>query len=106
MEEAKAWNGGPYSVVVLCNSGKTAKEKSTSAAQTAQQIQLQSVDLEGASSTGGLEKSHSVLKGAAKACAFILTSKKGPDGTARILWLRYQSSLKTFLAGAGMYEKC
>ena len=98
MEEAKNWDGGPYSVVVLCSNGKAAKEKNTTAAHITQQIQLQSADLLDAT-TDDLKKTHSILKQALKACAFVLRTKPGPEGPAKKLWLKYQDSLKTFLAG-------
>lgn len=98
MEEAKNWDGSPYSVLVLCSNGKAAKEKNTTAAHIAQQIHLQSADLLDAT-TDDLKKAHGILKQALKACAFVLKTKPGPEGPAKRLWSKYQDSLKTFLAG-------
>ena len=98
MEEAKNWDGSPYSVLVVCSDGKSAQETNTTAAHMAQQIQLPSADLLDAT-TDDLQKAHSILKQALKASAFALKHKPGPEGPARKLWSNYQNSLKAFLSG-------
>lgn len=99
VDEAKGWNGGSYSIIVLCNDGSTARNLHCTAADIARHIHLNSPETVTSDATSGdILKAHELLKQSIKASAFVLETKKGPE-TASKLWKRYRSSILTLRSG-------
>lgn len=99
VHEARSWDGGPYSVVVLCNDGSTARKHHCTAADIARHIHLNSpanVTLD--ADMDDIIKAHSLLQHSIKASAYVLETKACPEN-ASSLWKRYQESLLTLRSG-------
>ena len=99
VDEAKRWDGGPYSIIVLCNDGSTARNCHCTAADIARHIHLNSPETVTADAKeDDILKAHEILRQAIKASAFILETMEGPE-TASKLWKRYRNSLLTLRSG-------
>lgn len=100
VDEAKRWDGGPYSIIVLCNDGSTARRHHCTAADISRHIHLNSPETATSDATSAdILKAHELLKQSIKASAFVLETKAGPETTASKLWKRYRSSLLTLRSG-------
>ena len=113
MEEAKGWDGGPYSVIVLCNNGKVPRKHGVTAADIACNIGLNLTEVAPADdvSEEDLGRVHGLLKQAIKACAFCLESKEGPAGPGMGLWYKFREKLTSVrvgysISGKQVTEKC
>lgn len=99
VEEARDWDGGSYSIIVLCNDGSIARNHHCTAADIARHIHVNSPDTTTSDATpGDILKAHELLKQSIKASAFVLETKAGPE-TASKLWERYRSSLLALRSG-------
>ena len=95
VQGAKTWNGGPYSVIILCDKEKNGK---ASAREIAQRLGLTNTKFDAASKSE-TDKAQGLLTQILKFSAYCLDHKSTPPTSRGAkLWKKYKESLETVRA--------